>query len=486
VPARASDESAAHQPSATSCAQLESVGLYHRHALDGMLGDLERVRRWLVASDPVDLEDASAAAAALDVNPDIFALRLGEATAQADFRAWLAALAITDFSTLPPSSLLARVASQASTALVSALETCVARPGFHLWTETTLDPAVLEVHARHAQGAQPSDAEIDRLVAEGPDGSALDCTPELPRTRRIFLVRRPPTLEDDFAATCLRADPLQPAEIRIELASGGIVRVVPPSALGTDIPGPPVRMVPPHLACADPETVRPPSSLRVTTECAASTGDRSRRSRRHSGWNSRAEARSLCPHRDLDAEARASLLLRCRPQDDGSIELLVSGELTAHAGWNRRGCVVDDSAKTHCPATARIEGEAATALWVDLTSRHCLRVTLHKASGTGEPANNGSRKFGPERFSPRYLRLRDPHGTTTVLDADSELPLDVPGYWEIVAGGDAGRMPSGWRHRATRNQGAGAFRFRQRLRLQFPEVGEDGTCGPDDATGSAP
>jgi hypothetical protein len=225
----------------------------------------------------------------------------------------------------------------------------------------------------------------------------------------------------------------------------------------------------------------------VATECAASTGERSRRSRRHSGWNSRAEARSLCPHRDLDAEATAALQLRCRPQKDGTVELQVAGELTARAGWNQRGCVAgEEKAKTHCPATAKIEGETATALWVDLTSRHCLRVTAHERAGTGERANNGSRRFGPERFSPDYLTLRDPNGGEVPLTAGTEVPLDAPGLWQLTAGGDGRRMPGGWRHRAARNQSAGTYRFRQRLRLEFPEMGADGACSPPGATDSAP
>ncbi|MGI9431804.1 MAG: hypothetical protein ACR2PQ_06310, partial [Myxococcota bacterium] len=111
---------------------------------------------------------------------------------------------------------------------------------------------------------------------------------------------------------------------------------------------------------------------------------------------------------------------------------------------------------------------------------------FHEARGTGEPANNGSRKFGPERFEPRYLKLRDPHGTTLPLDADAEWPLDVPGRWEIVAGGSSAPMPGGWLHRASRNQRAGSFQFRQRLRFEFVEADASGQCPAAEATGSAP
>ncbi|MDH3685141.1 MAG: hypothetical protein OEP95_02900 [Myxococcales bacterium] len=474
-------------PSAEACAELERVGLYQRRALDGTLTDLERVRRWLVATNPPDLESASTVAADLSVPADIFALRLGSTSPRTDFRAWLRALELADFSTLAPSALLSRVGAQASAALVSSLEACVARPGLHVWTETTLDPTVLEVHTRYEPGAGPAAPGIERLSALEAEGQPLECIPELPRTRRLLFIRRRPKLGSHFTATCLRAAPDRPVEIRLVAAAGEHALTVPPAIDASTERQEAARTIAPRFACTDPDVPLPPTRLRVGTECAASTGERSRRSRPHSGWNHRAEARSLCPHRDLDAEARASLLLRCRPLEDETVELLAAGELTAHAGWSRRGCVADDpESKTHCVAAARIVGEAASPLWVDLTSRHCLRVVLHEARGTGEPANNGSRKFGPERFEPRYLKLRDPHGTTLPLDPDSEWPLDVPGQWEIVAGGSGARMPGGWLHRATRNQNAGSFRFRQRLRFEIVEADASGQCPAAEATGSAP
>jgi len=477
------------QPSTEACAELERIGLYHRRALDGTLTDLERVRRWFVATNPPDLESASAAAAELSIPADIFALRLDSTSPDTDFRAWLRALELSDFSTLATSALLTRVGAQASAALVSSLEACTSRSGLHVWTETTLDPAVLEIHTRYEPGAEPSRPQIERLSAVDAEGQPLECIPELPRTRRLLFIRRRPKLGNDFSATCLRPAPDRPVDVRLVAAAGEHALIVPPAIDASTERQKAARTIAPRLACADPDVPRAPTRLRVGTECAASTGERSRRSRAHSGWNHRAEARSLCPHRDLDAEAKASLLLRCRPLESGAVELLAVGELTAHAGWSRRGCVADDpESKTHCVAAARIRGEAASPLWVDLTSRHCLRVVLHEARGTGEPANNGSRKFGPERFRPRYLKLRDPHGTTLPLDADSEWPLDVPGRWEIVAGGSgsAAPMPGGWLHRATRNQRAGSFRFRQRLRFEIVEADASGQCPAAEATGSAP
>ena len=483
----------AAEPADEACEALEAQGLYDRRAQGGPLDDFERVRRWLVDSAPLGLESASASAAQLGVSKEIFALRLDGTTARADFPRWLAALGRTDFTALPPSPLLARVAAEASAALIAAFERCIARPGLHLWTESTLDPAVFQIHARHnpepgTGGAGPP--LLERVVAtEGPDARALECTPDLPRARRMLLLRRRPRLEGELAATCLRANPTHGAQVLLETAELAWLRRVPPTA------GPrrhPASRVAPTLACAAAEAERAPSGLRVVTECEASTGERSRRSRRHPGWNGRAQARSLCPHRDLDAEATTALQLRCRPQDDGSVELLVAGELTARAGWNRKGCVPSDpESGTHCAATARIEGRTATPLWVDLTSAHCVRVVRHTRRGTGEPANNGSRDFGPLEFDARYLRLRDPEGREVSLDAGSERALDVPGRWEIVAGGSEGPMPDGWRHRASRNRRAGTYRFRESLRLAFPPLRTDGTCTGAEAvtrpsTGSAP
>jgi hypothetical protein len=487
--ARAGDspQAEAAEPRAAACAQMESLGLYRRRAQDGPLDDLERVRRWLVASDFSDLQAASTAVAALSLPPEIFALHLGGLSPQVDFAAWIGALAHADFGALPLSPVFAEVAAEASTALVAAFDHCIARPGFHVWTETTRDPAVLEVHTRYVPGPVPSDPAIDRLVAEqGPDALPLDCSPALPRARRLLFVRRKPRLESDFVATCVRGDPHQLVEIRLETDDEVLVRVAPVAVPAGSAARPDAWTVAPGLACAAPDASSATEGLVVVTECQASTGERSRRSRPHSGWNSRAQARSLCPHRDLDAEATAALQLRCLPQEDGSVELLVEGELTARAGWSRRGCVTSgDGDEAHCPASARIDGETTTPLWVDLSSHHCLRVVFHEAEGTGEPANNGSRAFGPAHFTPDYLSLRDPHGAPIPLDAGTEVPLDVPGRWELRAGGSADRMPAGWRHTAARNDTAGTFRFRERLRLEFPEMGAAGTCGAR-ATGSAP
>jgi hypothetical protein len=469
-------------PDEETCRALETAGLYDRELRGDATHEFERVRRWLVAADPPDFEAAGALASELGLPPAIFALEVGGHTPREDFRAWLASLTAADFGQLVPSLLFASTAAEASGVLLALFDHCLARPGFHLWTESTADPAILRVHALFESGPGAGGPDLDRIVVEEGQGSdPLECTPALPHVKRLLLLSRRPQLEGEFAASCRRKDPGHSVEVRLENGDERIVRVHPPAPPRTHFLEP----VAPRLACTLPRRPEQPSGLELRAECAAATGETARRGRSHPGWNGRAEARVRCPHEDLDGDATTSLQMRCRPQDDGTVELLLAGELTAHAGWNRRGCVSGED-RTHCRAVARIDGEATTPLWIDLTSGHCLRVTAHESSGTGTPANNGSRSFGPEHFARSYLRLLDPDGVEVGLEPGSEFPLDRAGTWTLAAGGGADRMPDGWRYTASRNSVSGTYLFQERLRLRIFEAPGETGCGTRETTRSSP